>query len=260
MSPSHKRGGVEAQQPCCVYGVIGSRRARTFESMGLGGERIGVVSHCGLSAIISPAAADGYPATRPNVVAHHLVLEEAMRIGAVLPMRFGVIAPSAQAVRDLLLKPRLALLRRLLARVTGKVELGLKAYWREQLVFKEIIDENQELRTLRDSLLGRPDRETKSERIRLGRMVEADLRSKQEREAGAILAALRPLAHDAQIGRIDAEMMVLNAAFLVGAERQGEFDEAVEKLHGKIGQRLVFKYVGPLPPYSFVNISLEVKR
>jgi hypothetical protein len=47
---------------------------------------------------------------------------------------------------------------------------------------------------------------------------------------------------------------------LIGADRRGEFDQAVTKLHQELGRRLTFQYVGPLPPYSFVSITLEVQR
>jgi len=259
MSRSLQGDGAGAQ-PCYVYGVVGGEGPGEFAARGLGGEQVYVLQYAELAALLSPAPPTGYPATRGNVVAHHLVLEQAMRTGAVLPMRFGIVAPSAQALRELVLRPRLAELQGLLARVTGKVELGLKAYWQGQVVFQEIVAENQELRALRDSLVGRPAQETRSERIRLGQMVEADLWAKRDRDASRILAVLRPLAHELEIGKIGAEMMVLNAAFLVSAERQGGFDQAVTKLHQELGRRLAFKYVGPLPPYSFVSITLEVQQ
>jgi hypothetical protein len=259
MSPSSRRRPIEAR-PCYIYGVVGGDCPHEFEARGLGGEPVRVVRHGDLAALISPAPPAGYPATQPNVVAHELVIEEAMRICPVLPMRFGVVAPNPRAVRDSFFRPRLVELRRLLARVAGKVELGLKVYWPEQLVFQEIVAENAELRALRDSLRSRPAKQTTAERVRLGQMVEADLLAKRERDAERILAALQPLAGDLELGKITAEMMVLNAAFLVDLERQGEFDEAMTKLHRQLGRRLIFKYLGPLPPYSFVNITLEVRR
>jgi len=48
--------------------------------------------------------------------------------------------------------------------------------------------------------------------------------------------------------------MVLNAAFLVKEARQADFDEAVKWLDEEMGKRIIFKYVGPVPPYNFVNI------
>ena len=259
MSPTCADGGTEAQ-PCYVYGVVGDGCPGEFTARGLRDERVCIVRHADLAALASPAPPDGCPVTRPNVVAHQLVLQAAMRSCTVLPMRFGVVAPNAQAVRDQLLRAQSARLRELLARVARKVELVLKVSWQEQLVFQEIVAENQEIRALRDSILGQPERETRSARILLGQMVEVDLRARRERDACRILAALRPLAYDMENGKTETEMMVLNAAFLVSAECRTEFDKAVTDLRQEFGQRLAFKYLGPLPPYSFVSISLEVDR
>ena len=53
--------------------------------------------------------------------------------------------------------------------------------------------------------------------------------------------------------------MVVNAAFLVdrGREREEEFDRQVRKLDEELGHRCLFKYVGPVPPYNFVNIVVN---
>ncbi len=251
---------VTEEQPCYIYGVVGDGGPGEFTARGLQDERVCIVRHEDLAALVSPATPDGYSLTRPNVVAHLSVLQGAMQSCTVLPMRFGVVAPNAQAVRDQLLRAQSAKLRGLLARVARKVELVLKVSWQEQLVFQEIVAENQEIRALRDSILSQPERETRSARILLGQMVEADLRSRHERDACRILAALSPLACDLENGKTETEMMVLNAAFLVSAERRTEFDKAITDLRQEFGQRLAFKCLGPLPPYSFVSIKLEVDQ
>ena len=51
--------------------------------------------------------------------------------------------------------------------------------------------------------------------------------------------------------------MIMNAAFLVDRAREKEFDSCVEELGVHYGDRIEFKYVGPVPPYSFVNIVVK---
>ena len=53
------------------------------------------------------------------------------------------------------------------------------------------------------------------------------------------------------------DRMVLNAAFLVEKSREAEFDHAVSRLDEELGPRALFKYVGPVPPYNFVNITVN---
>ena len=59
------------------------------------------------------------------------------------------------------------------------------------------------------------------------------------------------------LGGVASERMVLNAAFLLEKEHQADFDAALRALDGEMGKRLIFKYVGPVPPYNFVNIVVS---
>jgi hypothetical protein len=51
--------------------------------------------------------------------------------------------------------------------------------------------------------------------------------------------------------------MFLNAAFLVDKGREKEFDNRVDELERSYGDRVKFKYVGPVPPFNFVNIVVK---
>ncbi|HWR11666.1 MAG TPA: GvpL/GvpF family gas vesicle protein [Rectinemataceae bacterium] len=252
--------GLAMGKPCCVYGVTEGKGLGRFSARGLQDEQVRIIRYEDLAALVSTVPPDGYPANRPNAITHMSVLQAAMRNCAVLPMRFGVVAPSAEAVRDLLLRDQSATLRNLLLRIAGKAELVLKVSWREQFLFQDIVSENQEIRDLRESILGQPEQESRPNRILLGQTVEYELRKKRERDALRILAALRPFACEIENGKIETDMMVLNAAFLVSEECRSGFEKAVTALHLESGKRLMFKYLGPLPPYSFVNIALEVDR
>jgi hypothetical protein len=102
--------------------------------------------------------------------------------------------------------------------------------------------------------MGRPSEETYYERIRLGEMVEAAMWKKRDEDAEKILTPLRSLVYETQVNKVVTDRMVVNAAFLVDEDRQAEFDAMVERLDQEMGKRLIFKYVGPVPPYNFVNI------
>jgi predicted transport protein len=54
--------------------------------------------------------------------------------------------------------------------------------------------------------------------------------------------------------------MVVNAALLVDKVRGPEFDQAVNELDEQVGERIALKYVGPAPPYNFVNIVVNWKE
>jgi len=53
------------------------------------------------------------------------------------------------------------------------------------------------------------------------------------------------------------ERMALNASFLVEQRRQRDFDRALDEIAEGQSGRIQFKYTGPLPPHSFVELAME---
>jgi len=176
------------------------------------------------------------------------------------PIRFDSVAPSPDAVREQLLKARYGELSALLDAMEGRIEMGLKAFWYEDVVFQEMVQENPTVRRMRNSLEGRSLEETYYERIRLGELVEADLKSRRVKDADSIIERLRPLAEKTQVHATFADHMVVNAAFLIARTREAEFDAAIRRLDAEMGHRLLTKCVGPVAPYNFVNVHMRWVR
>jgi hypothetical protein len=239
-----------------MYCIIRSPEPHQFTTLGIGerGDIVNTVHFMDLAAVVSDSPVIEYESSRRNMMAHTLVLEEVMREFTILPVRFGTVAPSSEAIQEKVLKRRFGEFHGLLQEMKGRVELGLKAFWYENIIFPEIVEENPPIRRLRDSLMGRPSEETYYERIRLGEMIESAVWKKRDEDAEHILAHLRPLVYQSQVNKVVTDRMVLNAAFLVDEARQTEVDAAVKRLDEEMGKRLIFKYVGPVPPYNFVNI------
>lgn len=250
-----------------LYCIIGCGEERAFGDVapiGSGSGRIYTAPHRGLAVVVSDVESEEqYGATRAHMLVHQRVQERVMEEMTVLPVRFGTVAEGASGntpVDDIrrLLGKRSEEFERLLREMEGKVEMGLKALWSDEAaIYQEILAENAAIRRLRDAVVGRPPAVVRFQGIPLGEMVKKALERKKEREAAALLASLRPLAFRTQEGAILLDRMVVNAAFLVEKQRQEEFDQAVECLDREHGQRATFKYVGPTPPYNFVNIVVH---
>ena len=52
--------------------------------------------------------------------------------------------------------------------------------------------------------------------------------------------------------------MILSSAFLVKKEKVEEFDQKVEELMKEYENRIKLIYVGPIPPFNFVSLVLDV--
>ena len=240
-----------------LYCFLREANPQTFTSKGMGdrGDPVTTIHYRDLGAVISPSQQGEYEGNRRNMMTHTRVLEEVMDQYSILPVRFNTIAPN-QATIEQLLCQRYNELNERLDKMTGKIEMGLKALWYEGIIFDEILAEYADIRRLRDALQGRSPEETYYERIRLGEMIEEALHQQREAEATMILETLRPHVCQIQTSSLISDHMIVNAAFLVDREQESALEAAIQALDDKLGQRILFRYVGPVPPYNFVNLML----
>ena len=248
-----------------LYCIIPCKEERTFDTIAIGSEDgvIHTVPHNGLAAVVSDSPVKQYESTRRNMMAHEKAIERVMKEFILLPVRFGTVTDSTAPVQDIqkLLRSRFAEFEKLLRDMRGKVELSLKAFWRdEKAIFEEIVAENADIRRLRNSLSGKSPGATHFDRIGLGEKVKEALNRKRAREAVRILQPLRRVAHSVRENEALGDRMVVNAAFLVNKSKEPEFDQVVGKLDEQFVERVAIKYIGSAPPYNFVNIMVDWKE
>ena len=73
----------------------------------------------------------------------------------------------------------------------------------------------------------------------------------------ALLDRLSPLATEVRVDPPASDRVALNAQLLVRRDRRNALDEVVGVLSGALQGHLALRYIGPLPPYSFADLSLE---
>ena len=237
----------------CVYGIVRSDAALRELPHGIEDRSVSSVGSGPLAALVSPAPADLVKPSRRNLLAHAAVLQAAVEETAVLPMRFGVVMPNEDAVRDVLLDEHQQRLRVQIDAFEDLVELDVKLTCPEEVLLREIVREHPELRRLSDEIAGKPPEATYFERIQLGELVSRAIEARRQELLERVVGRLEPLVAETDIGEPTHDEMLVNVAFLVPRERVGEFDEAVAKLDAEIDLRT--EYVGPLPPYRFVETA-----
>ena len=235
-----------------LYCIISARGGKKFEIKGIEGKMVYAISQGKLSVVVSDSEIKEYLATRENMIAHQKVLEEILKKYDLLPVSFGTVATSSEEVKQKILKPKAKEFQDLLKKIEGKIELGLKALWLDMnSVFQEIAESSQIIGRLKKSKnLGYQNR------ISAGELVGKLLEEKRELEKEEILKPLEKIADDLKENKLLGENMILNTAFLVGRSREKDFDKKVNELGEKLGKRIKFMYVGPLPPFNFIKLSL----
>ena len=212
----------------------------------------------GLSAIVSDAPAGAIEATRDNLLAHSDAIQQVLETASsVLPLRFGTIFPNDDAILREFLEPRRGELEGLLARVQGCVEMRVKGFYDEDAVLREIVSEDRRVAKLQRHTRSLPGDATYYERIQLGELVASALAAKRERDAATILGRLAPLTVDRVIEEEPHEWGVFTASLLVERQALPGFESALDAIGEAMRERLRMTCVGPLAPYSFINLAFE---
>jgi len=140
----------------------------------------------------------------------------------------------------------------------NKVELGLKAFWKEmKVIFQELVNEDKKIKSLKEKIAKKSLKVSYTEGINLGKIVKTALGLKRDKEGQEIINALKRISYHFLLNETQGDEMLINAVFLVDRSREREFDNQVNELVAKYAQRVKFKYIGPTPPYNFVNLNLK---
>ncbi|HZQ17679.1 MAG TPA: GvpL/GvpF family gas vesicle protein [Terriglobales bacterium] len=244
-----------------VYGILQSRDKLEFGRIGIGGsgESVYSVTYQDIAAVVSNTSVYIFDPTRENALAHEHVIETVMKNNTIIPMSFGTVFRTDNDIREVL-KSIYPSLKDVLHQMSGKLEFGLKVNWDRDRIIEDIKQEDEEIRKFHQEIIRKHLQSTYLARMQLGRMIDKALAERSITYVREIYEALRNVCVASRDNQPIGDKMIMNAAFLVEREREPEFDEAVNKIAKKYGQRLKFKYTGPWPPYNFVNIRLKLER
>ena len=244
-----------------VYGIIQSKEPVTFGRMGIGGtaELVYTVTHGDIAAVVSRTGVFIFDPTRENALAHEHVIETVMKTHTIIPMSFGTVFRTDDDIREVL-RSIYSSVKDVLKQMAGKVEFGLKVTWDRDRVIEELKNEDEEIRRFQLEITRKHLQSTYFARMQLGRMIDKSLGERSAQYVREIYDALRSVCVASRDNKPIGDKMIMNAAFLIQREHEGDFDAAVNKIARKYGERLNFKYTGPWPPYNFVNIRLKLER
>lgn len=239
-----------------IYGIVEEPQLRRFSFTGVGEADVYTISHQRIAAIVSDTGFSEIDPTRKNVHAHTVVQDELLKEYTLLPMGFGMVATEDE-VRGLLEKNYEGLTNEL-NRLAGRIEVELKVFWDQEAIIKELQGKNQELSRLKAKINAASSPiEAQNLLAMAGKLVENIVLDWKTRYAEMVYTTLNELSYDAKMNNPVGLKNLLNASFLIEKSRESKFKEQVYKLDSKFQGKVNFKYVGPMPPYNFVDLRLE---
>jgi len=243
-----------------LYGVIEAGEKTFPEIAGIEGgkERVHTVPYRELAMVVSNTPRAVYDPAREKAMAHQEVISRVMQEHDIIPMSFGTTLKNEALVRDFL-AGLYDKLKNTMARIKGKIELGLKVSWKKDIFAAEIEALNPEISRLKKEMAARSAIDY-HETIRLGELVKQASELAASDYLELIYEPLRTLATAARLNNTIGPRMIMNAAFLVEKEKEAAFDRKVNDVCQPYLDKLACKYTGPWPPYNFVDIRLEQER
>jgi hypothetical protein len=236
-----------------VYGVAAAATPLPGVLRGRQEAAVRLVVYGDLAAVVSEVDADAR-VRREDLLAHARVLETLVEGSTVLPMRFGVIVEADEGVAHNILQAGESRLASLLNSFDGLVQVTVKAYHVEEQALRDLLQERPEIRRLRDQVATGPS--SYHSQLRLGEAIAVGLDALASADASMLSEQLSGLAERIVLGDVTGKNQVLDAALLVRRATRTQTDAGVARLSRALPDRLRLRYLGPQPPYSFIDGEL----
>ncbi len=246
------------------------------------GEKVKILPAGCMALVISPVSVHDFtPAVlderlkagqtqwaKEKAMAHAAVLQELMRRGPVLPVRFGTIFRdmdgliSAMGLQEEKLIP-------LMDELEGKAEWGVRICCRGEVLKASLMADEPEARLLKESIKSMPEGMAYLYEKRLEMLLESKAQAHLIQWTQQIHDALARISEKAvkltnndhrQDSAEEVQTVILNEAYLVQDKNTGRFRDELEKLGDVFESRGLHFYVsGPWPPYNFAPLRLDVE-
>ncbi|MCJ7690046.1 MAG: GvpL/GvpF family gas vesicle protein [Clostridiaceae bacterium] len=240
-----------------IYCFIREKEKITFGNSTIGNLNAPVytITCKNISAVVSDAPIIDYDPTRKSILAHQAIVNKVMDKYTIIPVAFGTVANKRKNV-EAIINAYYEDFDELLDYFKDKMEVGLRITWNKEYFNIDI--ESDEIKRLKEIVSGKEEKRVLSEKIELGKLVEAEVLSKRKEYEENIYEQLENLNVKSKLKEKVPIKTVFNAYFLIEKSKEAAFDKKVLVLSELYTNKLNFNYTGPWPPYNFVDINIDM--
>ena len=253
------RAPRQGQPGVYVYGILPSDIELEPGGTGVGdppGE-IRVVRHGDLAALVSDVDLD-QPLGRPeDLLTHEELLDSSAAEVPVLPLRFGSVAASDEAVAADLLAAHHDEFASALLRLDGHAEYVVRGRYDQEAILREVLAENTRAEELCEQIQGTSPDKFPDLRMELAEIVLDTIAAKRDKDTRAAGDAAAGLVAASTVRQPAHELDAVYIAFLVAADKADELEQALMGLARYWRGRIELRLVGPLAAYDFAASGLN---
>ena len=250
--------GGPRQSGWYVYGIVPADVELTADVRGVGDPpgRVQLVRHGALAALVSEVDLAGGLGTPEDLRAHAQILDATVVEAPVLPLRFGTVITTEDAVAGDLLAVYQEALAAALKEVEGRIQYLVKGRYVEQAVLAQVLAEIPEAARLGEQLKGKDPYATRQARIQLGEIINNAITAKQEADTRVVGEVVAPYCVASVVREPTHELDAVQVALLVETTRRADLEQAVADLAADWEGRVELRLLGPLAPYDFTTTPM----
>ena len=237
-----------------VYCILEAAKIQNLGNIGLFDNDVYTIIHKDIEAVISKAPFKQMNPDADNIIAHQRVVEASRNIGTTLPIRFGIMFKSDDAVKKLLIKSYKEFKSKI-NKLGAKDEFGLKILIDKSDMKKlELLiqDSSDEIKKLKKEITTSGKGATYFLKMRMDEAIKNETFRKIDQLSGEIHHELSKIAYESCLLKADLEQILLNAAYLINKNDREKFNLRLKKLEERYKKHgLIFHSSGPWAPYSF---------
>lgn len=250
--------GSKENRGVYVYGILPGDVEVADETQGVGDppSQVRLVRWQDLAALVSEVDLSK-PLGRPDDFRSHAELLDATAADVpILPLRFGAVVDSEDAVAHELLEAHYDEFAEALRELDGLAQYVVRGRYAEDAILREVLSEDPQAASLNDQIRGVDPDATRDERIQLGETINNAVDAKRQQDTRALGDALEGLAVASVVRPPSHELDAVHVAFLVEVDAEEKVEQAVRKLAQDWDGRIDLRLSGPMAAYDFVGSSI----
>lgn len=254
-SPSDS--GTEQRTGTYVYGIFPGDIELTAEETGVGSPpgKVRVVRGDGVAALVSEVDLTEPLGTPEDLTTHKGILDASAAEVPVLPMRFGAVVASEDAVLSELLDAHRDEFAQALEELDGRTEYVVRGRYPEDAILLEVLSGNPEAERLRDEIRDADPDATRNARIRLGEIISEAITATRETDTQTLGQRMEGHCAASIVLEPTHERDAVHVAFLVDEDQAGQLEQVAEDLASTWADRVQLRLLGPMAAYDFVGTT-----
>jgi hypothetical protein len=255
-APSQSRHALQ-KTGIYVYGIFPGDIELTEQRTGVGDPPapLRVVRSGDLAALVSEVDLARSLGSPEDLMAHESILDSSAADMPVLPMRFGAVLASEDAVASELLDEHHDEFAAGLGELDGRAEFVVKGRYVARAVLEAVLSENPQAARLREQIRGADADATRDARIRLGEIIGQAVASKRAEDTQVLGDQMAGHCVASLVREPTHEWDAVHVAFLVDTGQEEELAQLVDGLAGTWAGRVELRLIGPMAAYDFVSTT-----